>query len=360
MGKISGKSLAEKYDNFQAPCVKVFADGKEVLTGDGIYLERTEVISSVGMEPDMAVLLFRAGKLSKRDFTEAEKYWKVGQKMEVQAGYGTAVSRIFSGYLHEVEAADFLQDFVEYTLVCLDVKGMMKKNSVFRTSGNGNTQQILNDILGSECYGAFIEEKKVDALPKEPDPEHMIRGETHYEWLCNLAARLNYEFFCGGGKVVFQRAQKAGGQTVELTEEYGLLEVRGIVTMAGQTGSIQVCGYNRRDEKVLGTAEWPGVSGPFGGKMKQALKGCTLTLLETELETEEQAGQLAEAQMKRIAAGGSCMRAVTAGIPELQPGICAEIADGSVTSLSGTVYVEEVRHLLDEGGYKTAIKGARR
>lgn len=359
MGKISGKSLAEKYDNFQAPCVKVLADGKEILTGDGVYLERTEVISSVGMEPDMAVLFFRAGKLSKRDFTEAEKYWKVGQKMEVQAGYGDAVSRIFLGYLHEVEAVDFLQDSVEYTLVCLDVKGMMKKNSVLRTSGNGNTQQMLNDILGTECYGAWIEEKTVDTLPKEPAPEHIIKGETHYEWLCHLAARLNYEFFCGRGKTVFQRAQKAGAQTVELTEEYGLLEVRGVVTMAEQTGSIQVCGYNRRDEKVLGTAEWPGVSGPFGGKMKQALSGCTLTLLDMELETEEQAGKLAGAQMKRAAARGSYMRAVTAGIPELQPGICAEITDGGVTSLSGRIYVEEARHLLDERGYRTAIRGAR-
>lgn len=359
MGKISGKSLAGKYDNFQAPCVRVFADGKEIETGDGVFLERTEVISSVGMEPDMAVLLFRAGKRSKRDFTEAEKYWKAGQKMEVQAGYGDSVSRIFLGYLHEVEAADLLQDFVEYTLVCLDVKGMMKKNSVFRTSGNGNTQQIVNDILGSGCYGDFIEEKEVDSLPKEPAPEHMIRGETHYEWLCNLAARLNYEFFCGRGTVVFRRAQKSGGQTVELTEEYGLLEVRGSMTMAGQTGSIQVCGYNRKDERVLGTAKWSGVPGPFGGKMKQALSGCTLTLLETELETEEQAGQLAEAQMKRLAAGGSCMRAVTTGIPELQPGICAEITDGRVASLSGTVYIEEVRHLLDENGYRSDIRGAR-
>lgn len=360
MGKISGKSLAGKYNNFQAPCVKVLADGKEVQTGDGVYLERAEVISSVGPEPDMAVLLFRAGKFSKRDFTEAEKHWKAGQKMEVQAGYGDTVSRIFLGYLHEVEAADSLQDSVEYTLVCLDVKGMMKKNSVFRTSGNGNTQQILNDILGSGCYGAFIEGKKVDSLPKEPAPEYMIRGETHYEWLCNLAARLNYEFFCSRGKLVFQRAQKPGDQTVELTEEYGLLEVRGTVTMAGQTGRIQVCGYNRKDEKVIGTAEWPGVSGPFGGKMKQALSGCMLTLLETELETEGQAEQLAEAQMYRLAAGSSYMRAVTTGIPELQPGICAEITNGAVASLSGTVYVEEVRHLLDESGYRSIIRGARR
>lgn len=359
MGGISGKSLAEKYKNFQAPCVRVFADGKEVLTGDGIYLEKAEVISSVGMEPDMAVLLYRAGKLSRQDFSAVEKYWRVGQRMEVQAGYGDAVLRIFLGYLHEVEETDFLQDFVEYTLVCLDVKGLMKKNSVLRTSGNGNTQQLIKDILGSACYGGLIEEKRVDTLPGYADREHMVSGETHYEWLCRLAARLNCEFFCGRGRAVFQRAQKAGAQTVELTEEYGLLEVRGTVTMAGQTGSIQVCGYNRGDETIAGAAEWPGVCGPFGERMKQALQGCALTLLDTGLETGEQAEALAKAQMKRMAAGASRMRAVTVGIPELEPGLSAQITDRGVASLSGRIYVEEVCHRFDESGYVSDIRGRR-
>ena len=207
MGKTSGKSLADKYQNFQNPCVKVMAAGKEVPAGDGVYLERTEVISSVGMEPDMAVLIYRADKFSEQNFSHIEEYWNVGQKMEIQAGYGEDITRIFLGYLHEVEAADFMQDYVEYTLLCLDVKGLMKKNSVFQVSGAKKIQQILNEILSAECYKDFIEEKKVDPLPNELNQDCMIKGETHYDWLCKLAASLDYEFVCGRGQVLFRNAR---------------------------------------------------------------------------------------------------------------------------------------------------------
>jgi len=359
MGKTSGKSLAEKYHNFLAPSVRVMAAGKEIVPEDGVYLERTEVISSVGMEPDMAVLLYRADKFFGKSSLWIEDNLEVGQKIEIKAGYGEKVTRIFLGYLHEVEAADYMQDFVEYTLICLDVKGLMKKNSVYQVYGSKTAQQVLDDILGKSCYKAYMEEKKVEALPKGLEQEWMIKGETHYDWLCNLAARADYEFYCGKGQIVFRKARKAGTQTLELRVEYGLQEVRGMVTMTGQTGKIQVCGYNRKDEKVSGTADWPGISFPFGKKMKQALQGCELIVSDMGLETGDQAGQRAAAWMNRRAGKCAEMRAVTIGIPELCPGISAEVVDGNIASLSGVMYVEESRHLIDEGGYRTEVRGVR-
>lgn len=359
MGKISGKSLAEKYNDFLSPCVEVIAAGKEIPAGEGVYLERVEVISSVGMEPDMAVLVYQADKFSEQDFEQLEKYLEVGQKMEIKTGYDDKASRIFLGYLHEVEAVDSMQDYVEYTLICLDVKGLMKKNSVFQISGAKKAQQILNDILKESCYADFLEKKKVSALPKELNRDCVISGETHYDWMCSLAAYLDYEFFCGRGELIFRKARNAGADFLELTVEYGLQEVRGTVTMTEQTGSIQVCGYNRKDEKLLGRADWPGIPGPFGKKIKDTLGGCVLTLPDMELETGEEATQRAEAVMSRRLGSCTRMRAAAIGIPELVPGICAEINAGVVSSLSGRMYVEEVRHLLDEDGYRTTAEGAR-
>ena len=359
MGNISGKSLVEKYNDFLDPCVEVIAAGEEIPAGEGVYLERVEVVSSVDMEPDMAVLVYRADKFSEKDFSHLEKYLEVGQKMEIKTGYGDKVSRIFLGYLHEVEAVDFMQDYVEYTLICLDVKGLMKKNSVFQISGAKKVQQILNDILKENCYADFLEGKRVSALPGELNQDCVIRGETHYDWLCSLAGYLDYEFFCGRGELIFRKSRSAGADFLELAVEYGLQEVRGTVTMTEQTGCIQICGYNRKDEKLLGKADWPGVPGPFGKKMKERLKGYALTFPDMELETGEGAAQRAKALMSRRLGRCARMKAVTIGIPELVPGICAEINAGVVSSLSGRIYVEEVRHLLDENGYRTTAEGAR-
>lgn len=359
MGKTSGKSLADRYDDFLDPCVRIMTPAGEIPFGDGIYLDRAEVVSTVGMEPDMAVVVYQADKYSEQDHTRIEKYFDLGQKMEIKAGYAEKVSRIFQGYLHQVEVEDSMQEYVEYTLICLDVKGLMKKNSVFQISGTKKTQQVVNDILNMSCYGSFVEKREIDPLPKEWNSDCVIKGETHYDWLCSLASGLDYEFFCVAGKMVFRKARKAGNEILELSAEYGLQKVKRIVTMAEQTGSVQVCGYNRKDERITGTADWPGVSGAFTKKLKQTLKGYTLTFLDMEAETREEAEKRARALMERMS--GKCVRmeAVTIGLPELLPGICAEIVNDEVPGLSDRIYVEEVRHLLDEDGYTTIAAGAK-
>lgn len=359
MGKISGKSLADKYEDFQDPWVTVLADGEEVTSGDGIWLERTEVLSSVGEEPDMAVLVYRAGKNTERDFTELEKYLEVGQRMEIRTGYCGKVTRIFLGYLHEVEVADIQQEDVEYTLVCLDMKGLMKKNSMYLISGPKKARQVLEDILGESCYGRFVEKKKLDALPKEADWDCVMEGETHYDWLRALARSLDFEFFCGRGEFVFRRARSGAEDTLELTPRYGLKETRGIVSLTGQTGGIQICGYNRSDEKLLSRAARPSVKVPFGKKVQGALQGCELTLADMELETGAQALWRAKLEAERMAGGCARMRTVSLGLPELAAGICVQVDAGEVGSLSGTMYVEEARHLLDENGYRTVAEGVR-
>lgn len=359
VGRISGKSLAEKYNDFLEPCVHIMTPLGEVPSGDGVYLEKVEVAASVGTDPDMALVVYQADKSSAQDLSGIEKYFDVGHKIEIKAGYGKESSRIFLGYLHQVEAEDAMQGYVEYTLVCLDVKGLMKKNSMLLTSGKKERQKILNDILNTGCYGSLIESREVDPLPGEWNRDCVIRGETHYDWLCSLAISLDYEFFCGAGKLVFRKARKAGSDVLELSVEYGLQKTRRVVTLAGQTGSVQVWGYNRKDEKITGKADWPGAAGAFTKKMKQTLEGCALTFLDREPETGEEAEKRARALMGRAA--GSCVRmeAVTLGLPELLPGICAEIAEEGTPSLAGKMYVEEVRHLLDENGYMTTAAGVR-
>lgn len=359
MGKTSGKGLAEKYGDFLEPCVQVLTPSGEMPLGDGVYLEKVEVNASVGMDPDMAILVYQVDKCSGQDLTRIEKYFDVGQKMEIKAGYGKESSRIFQGYLHQVEAEDSMQEYVEYTLVCLDVKGLMKKNSVFQISGKKKQQQVLNDILDTGCYGSLIESREIDPLPREWNQDCVIKGETHYDWLCSLAAGLDYEFFCGAGKAVFRKARKPGNNVLELSLEYGLQKARRVVTLAGQTGSVRIWGYNRKDEKITGTADWPGASGAFTGRMKQALGESALIFLDRELETGEEAEKHAKALMGRLA--GKCVRmeAVTLGLPELLPGICAEIVEEGAPGLSGKMYVEEVRHVLDAGGYMTTAAGVK-
>lgn len=356
--KLEGKTLAGKYYNFHDPVVQVWIGGREVRLQEGLYLERVEVISGVGMDPDMAALTYRADRISKTCISALEKVLYVGEKVEVKAGYGGSVARIFLGYLQEAEVASFQKQYVEYTLICLDVKGLMKKNSSFEASGARKAQQILNDILNTSSYGFLVEKKNVDSLPKDFNQDCVIRGSTHYDWMCSLAEYLDYEFFCGNGVLSFQKARKDTQVMLELTGQYGLQSVRTIVSMAGQVGSVHINGCNRKDEKLSGSDKWKAPSGPFLGRMKQKLQGYSKVIWDMELETAAQAASCAQAIMNRISRQAVRMQARHIGIPEFTPGVCVEIKVEDMPSLSGTIYVEEVRHLLDSEGYHAEITGS--
>ncbi len=359
MPKTSGKILAEKYNNFQNPVLKVFADGKELKLGDGMYLGSAEVISSVKVEPDMAVLTYLVERIFSESVRKFESALALGQKMEVRAGYKDTVSRIFLGYLHEISVSDSGVGYLEYTLICLDAKGLMKKNSVFVASGAKKAQQVLDELLKTGNYSGLIEKKSVTPIPANQNQDCVVAGETDYDWLCALAQYLDYEFYCGRGEFIFCRAGQKSSEELELAGEYGLLYVRLIASMDGQTGSIQVGAHNRKDEKLSASAQWPGMNGSFGGKLKQKLKGLSLSFWDMGLETGEQAKLAAEKRMARAVRKCSRMEAKNLGLPELVPGICIKITDDAAASLCGCIYVEEVEHRLDEKGYRTFVRGYR-
>lgn len=360
MGKTGGKTLADRYGDFLYPAAKVISAGEEIPESDFWSLEKLEVNSSVGREPDMAVLVYRVSKLPEKGQAQLEGYLEVGRRLEVKAGYDGKLSRIFLGYLHEVEVCDFMQGYVEYTLICLDVKGLMKKNSCFHASGKRKLQQVLEDIFGDAAYKFLVEKKSVAQLPENLNQNCVIGGDTHYEWLCRLTEYLDYEFFCGTGELVFRRAGEGNGKLIELSVEYGLQAARAVTSMTGQLGSVSVWGYNRKDEKITGTAKRVGGGGIFAGRMQQVLKNFTLNIWDMDAETGKQASALAKAAMDRAEARCARLEAVTIGIPDLLPGMDANIADENVKCLSGTIYVEEVCHRLDWKGYRTVVRGRRR
>lgn len=358
MKKTDGGTLADHYEDFHKPVARVYADRTELTVREGIYLESVDVSESSGKDPDMAVLVYRVRKLPEKNLKSFENNLCAGQVMEIKAGYGDKTRRIFLGYLHEISVCDFMGDYVEYTLLCLDVKGLMKKNSVFQASGAQKVQQTLNEILGTDSYQTYMDKKEVGSLPQSMNQNCVIKGETHYDWLCYLAEYLDFEFFCGRGKLTFRQAGNGDG-LLTLSPKSGLCTVRARVSMADQTGGINVCGYNRKDVKLAAAAKWSGVTEPFGQKMGQALQGLTRIIVDMELETGEQAAFRAQAVMNRAARQCSHIEAVNIGIPEIAPGICVKFECGSAESLKGTVYVDETRHLMDGKGYKTVFKGVR-
>ncbi len=357
--KLYIQNLVKKYQNFFTPNAEVYAAGQKIEVSETLRLETVEVVSGVCGEPDMAVVVYRADRMGSKGVEAVEKHLDVGEKMEIKAGYGDCLARIFLGYLHEVKVCCGEGEFVEYTLLCFDVKGLMKKNSSFQASGKKKAQQVLDDILDTGVYGFLIEKKSLDALPADFNLDCVVRGDTHYDWLCRLASYLDYEFYCWCGEFVFRKAGKNTEEAVKLTREYGLREVSLTASMEKQTGSVQVNAYNRGDERIQAVESRKASSGPFLGRLNQTLQGCSRVLWDMGLESAKQASASARTVMERNQRHCLRMEAVNCGIPELKPGMGIGIEE-KTESLSGVLYAEEVEHILDDRGYRTIVRGARK
>lgn len=358
--KFSAKALAAKYYDFTHPNIQVLVGDREIQPGEDCYLERAEITATVKRNPDMALLVYHIYKLPAERVKKLEDMLQVGDRLEIKVGYGDCLERIFLGYLHEAEVCDDGREFLEYTIVGLDAKGLMKKNNSYASSGAQKTDAVLREILNGGSFAGLVQKKKIDALPECMNQECWIRGETDYDWVCNLAECLDYEFFGSRGELLFRRAGEGAVELTELTEEYGLMAVRAYAVLEVCAGRLQFSGYNRKDEKLTGSFDFPGIKGPFGQKMKQTLQNCKMTRWDMGLETGEQASCRAKAAMMRTVRDCSRLEAVNVGLPELQPGVYVKITNKSAESLSGMLYSEEVRHILNETGYRTVVRGTRK
>lgn len=354
--KYTAQALAEKYDNFNTPTLQVRI-GKEVLEeGAELRFLSAQIVSSVNAEPDMAVLTYRleeGGRLGMENKLQA------GAKLEIKAGYGDQVGRIFLGYLHEVSSVLYKNRYVEYTLVGLDVKGLMKKNSGFEISKDKSGRQILEEILDNSMYDFLIEEKDVDDLPEDFLQGFVIKGETHFEWISRLAEYTGYSFYCGAGRACFKRALSSGVK-LETGFEYGVRKIRNRVTMSGQYGCIRVEGYNRRDERLCAAENWTEPEGPYTGKMTEVLQNSVRSFWNMGLEDAAQAAAWAELLMEKNIRECSEMEIVSIGVPELCPGAEVTVSGGTYPRLEGTFYAREVRHILDDKGYTVIVRGSRK
>lgn len=352
------KKLAEKYEGFAQPNLCVLLDGTQLKTGAGIYLNKADIHLSNRTEPNLAVLGYTVRRTGDSAVSRMEKLVKLGGRVEVKLGYRQEMSRVFLGYVHEASVSASGGDSVVYELVCLDVKALMKINSLYGMPVQKKASQFLNIIFNTAAYGNFIEKKEIGAIEDAVNLNYAVTGETHFEWAARLAVLLNYEFYMSDGTLCFQKARKDSSSLIELNGEMGVIAQRSSVTMSGQTAETEVAGGRPGMERLSAVRKRKSAGGPFEQNMSKVLSGSRRRYIDDGLLTQQQAKYRAEALGETADCHYSGMELVTVGLPELAPGRFITVSNG-LASLSGKIYVEEVVHSYGKDGYITTVKGYR-
>jgi phage baseplate assembly protein gpV len=194
--------------------------------------------------------------------------------------------------------------------------------------------------------------------------EHVLQmGQSNWDFLWQMAARIGYEVFFHDGKLHFIEPQTSPGDTISLQWGKELLSFHARMTASHQVSSVKVRGWDSKQQKeIIGQAAtsslYPSVGESRNGKAiaDAAFSATDLDVVDLPVVDQSEANALAQAVFDGTA--GEFLQAegtTTFGIASLLPRCLVDI--GSVgTKFGGTYFVTSTVHRFNGiDGYTTSF-----
>ena len=349
------KSLAKKYDNFNAPAVEVTVGSTKLMAGKDLDISSVEIELTCGYEASGCTFVISgAYDVEKTSYSKDISSIQIGEKVEVAIGYVRDES-VFKGYINQIDYIYGMEsEEFDIRVECMDAKGLLMKNRRLEFFTEQSADAVVKKILGEAPVSSFLSGKEVDVCPKEEIPlrSHMM---TDYELVVEQASKQGYEFFIIQGKAYFRKKQKVRSTLMKLSPQNGIIGARFSVSGQQLTKKIEVRSIDEENGKQIKGAAT--VSGKFskGSSAKMMLGNAAQVYYEPGVKDANEARKRAEARAEAIADQFGQLECECVGIPELAPGRFIEIEQLSAEA-NRKYYVQYVRHELDENGYRTFIR----
>lgn len=366
----SYKALEQKYLGFQTPNVEIKIDGKALpdLMIDSLE-ELSVYLTCNSHEMNVAALTFipeyDEDKMTLDDDL-IEKYFTLGQKIEIALGY-TTTEVVFQGYIYESEFAINGEEGWLISIQCKDLLGILdnKQDDTHRIGSNriAEIRKILQDSAYS-AYGKLASSQ--NKYLKELEDQYIQLDQagkieqthtimTHLDKIRWIAGKHNYEFFVVKDEVYFRPSYSDSmGPIMTLSPSEGLISI-----------SINQCiGKLIESSEVRGQDEdnFEAVAGKKKRSIKASLtknKAAAATVLcyDEEIRKEAEAKEVAEEIINKNNWEVKSAKGQTIGIPDLVPGRKIKI-QGLGSTMNQTIYIRSVTHEISKTvGYRTRFEG---
>lgn len=335
------QTLAEKYNNFAAPAMKLYVGSTEVISEQGLVIENLSVSLSASQSGSVHFNVVNAFQLSSRTYMQQIKNtFQLGSTLKVELGYGSNTTSIFQGYISEL-SLDY-GEVPEIAVTALDVRRLLMdtvhQGYVRKVTGYSQAFQEL-----MEGYSAFYDTLEVEATSEELT--QLIQKDTDYRFIQEqLCANSDREFIVVGGTVYFRTPKKDKEAVVLLQWGEGLMSFQERKNLCNQTIRVHGRAENKRDNcTVEVTVNTEGSATDF-----MVIREYQKPALIGEAAIRKYAEQLANKQMGKYNGGsGTCI-----GLPELMPGVYIQL--GNLDSKKPKkYYISSVKHSFGSGGFTT-------
>jgi phage protein D len=332
-------SLSKKYHGFNASTAKVEIGGIDIFA-DKDCTATEIVVSMSALEPRRA----SAASVTVTEMVSVNKLEKImqaGETVKISLGYGAALSQVFYGYIHDMSVSRAGKMF-SYTLMCLDVKGLMTLGGSYRLDGKKKLPAVIKEICGN--YSSFVTETKLGTIP-DCLPA-VVQGVSDFEFLSKWAELLGFYFFSQSGVLYF--TGNLNGETVTLDYYDGIEEYTITSSLNGQVKEVTLVSYDDTGKQIKANVKRSSEKGTAHKKLPSVLKGNKEIVL-TSLNTQAQLNALKQGQMNIIQRNFCRISAECVGIPELVP--------PNILLFNGNWLICGGRHVFDEDGYRTYAEG---
>jgi hypothetical protein len=174
----------------------------------------------------------------------------VGDTIEVKAD-GTTV--VFTGEVVSI-GLDFDSQFGgEYTVTAFDKTHRLNYGTKIRTFVDQSYSDVLNTIANESGLSPQLD----DSL-QSPVFHYLLQSTTNFQYLGEIALRTGCQWWCEGGKLIFQ-PRDTGDPAIALSPELGLRRLRVRYSASEHVTQTEVRSWNSvTKEAIVGTFTTPG------------------------------------------------------------------------------------------------------
>ena len=335
--------LVKKYGNFMVPSVKINVNGIDIMNLLRASVSQVNVDLSLSEASSVSFTVENAYQLTTRSFSEEIKtVLCLGSVVTVELGYGSARRKVFKGFISEISME--YSDAPSMQITALDVVRLLMMNREQNHRYEQKTYAaIVKSVMQKYCNVCN------DFSKVETSADNLIgvtQNESDFEFLQELAARANKEFFVFAGAVYFRTPQKPDREIMTL--EWGKSLFSFQLRESYCFEKIIVQGLNAQKQVKVEATETVKSENSLPILLTPLTIVSQYTDIVEEAQAKKKAASLKREKENELKSGsGSCI-----GLPELVPGRFISIS-GLNGSKKENFYIKSVKHSFGESGFTT-------
>ncbi len=345
---VTYSELVKKYNHFMVPAMKLTVGGKDITEMEDVHVSQISVQLSLEQACSASFTLEHVYDRKKSELhKDVKEKLQLGAVVTIGLGYGSSLTEVFWGYIHELQYA--FDEAESISVTALDVRRLMMMNQENRTFSQKSYAEIFEEVIGK--YSQVYQEKQIKKDAKALKIETVTQQKmSDYDFVMKeLCKKDEKEFFVLAGTVYYQPQSTDRSPAITLTWGENLLSFR----MNRSYCDAEIHVYGVDEKKNVEAVRKVVTEGKINKLTAEPLRR---DIISTDLKDQQSVNIMAQNEaddMKKKSRNGS---GACIGLPELVPGRYVEIKKLDVEDSDIRAVLTEVKHIFGGNGFTTEFE----